>query len=33
MPEDPNNRSRIKYLLPWIGMATIIGLLWAAFSD
>jgi hypothetical protein len=33
MPEDPNNRSRIKYLLPWIGMATVIGLMWAAFSD
>jgi hypothetical protein len=33
MPEDPDNRSRIKYLLPSIGMATIIGLMLAAFSD
>jgi hypothetical protein len=30
---DPNKRSRIKYLLPWIGMAAVIGLMWAAFSE
>jgi hypothetical protein len=33
MQNDPNNRSRLKYLLPWLGMAAIIGLMLAAFSE
>ena len=33
MQNDPNNRSRLKYLLPWLGMAALIGLMWAAFGE
>jgi hypothetical protein len=33
MQNDPNKPNRIKYLLPWIGMAAVIGLMWAAFAD
>jgi len=28
MQNDPNKPNRIKYLLPWIGMAAVIGLMW-----
>ena len=30
---EPNNRSRLKYLLPWLGMAAIIALMRVAFGD
>jgi hypothetical protein len=33
MPNEPNKPSRIKYLLPWIAMAAVIGLMWAAFAE
>jgi hypothetical protein len=33
MQNDPNNRSRLKYLLPWLGMAALTGLMWAAFGE
>jgi hypothetical protein len=33
MQNDPNKGSRIKYLLPWLAMAAIIGLMWAAFAE
>jgi hypothetical protein len=33
MQNDPNKDSRIKYLLPWLAMAAIIGLMWAAFAE
>ena len=33
MQNDPNKHNRIKYLLPWIGMAAVIGLMWAAFAE
>ena len=32
MQNDPNKPNRIK-LLPWIGMAAVIGLMWAAFAE
>jgi hypothetical protein len=33
MQNDPNKPHRIKYLLLWIGMAAVIGLMWAAFAE
>jgi hypothetical protein len=29
MPLDPNRRCRIQYFWPWLGMAALIGLIWA----
>jgi hypothetical protein len=33
MPEEPTQKSRLKYLWPWVGMATIIGLMWAIVAE
>ena len=33
MGEEPNKEGRMKYLLPWIGMAVVIGMLWALVAE
>ena len=33
MSEEPNRGSRLKYLWPWVGMAAIIGAMWAFAVD
>jgi len=29
MTDDPNRKNRLQYLWPWVGMAAIVGLMWA----
>jgi hypothetical protein len=33
MSDQPNPKSRFKYLGPWVGMAAIIGLMWAIAAE
>ena len=33
MSEEPTRKSRLKYLWPWVGMAAIIGLMWAIVAE
>ena len=33
MSEEPNRKSRLKYVWPWVGMAAIIGLMWAIATE
>ena len=33
MKNDSNNVGRFKYLLPWVGMAAVIGLMWAVMAE
>ena len=33
MKNDSNNVGRVKYLLPWVGMAAVIGLMWAVMAE
>lgn len=33
MANESNNGGRFKYLLPWIGMAAVIGLMWALVAE
>jgi hypothetical protein len=33
MAQDPNRKSRLQYVWPWLGFAALIGLMWAVFAD